>query len=217
LALALTERKADQAYREIERMIVFQQIRPGSLISEAEMMVQTGLGRTPVREALQQLARNRMVEIHPNKGVLVPVVSVDDQLRQLELRRVLEAFAVRLACTRATPGVRESMQELVDDLRRGGFSLVEYSETIRRTHDLIAVGARNDYLSDAMVPLQGLSRRFWIGHVVDEDREIATGSSMHIAILEAILVRDPEAAQRASEQLNAYLVEFAHACIGAAG
>jgi DNA-binding GntR family transcriptional regulator len=211
LALPVAERKADQAYREIERMIVFQEIRPGSLISEAEMMEQTGLGRTPVREALQQLARNRMVEIHPNKGVLVPVVSVDDQLRQLELRRVLEVLAVRLACTRATATLRDSMRELLADLRRGGYTLFEYAETIKRTHDLIAAGARNDYLADAMVPLQGLSRRFWIGHVIDDEKEIASGSAMHIAILEAVLSHDADAAERASQQLNAYLVEFAHA------
>jgi DNA-binding GntR family transcriptional regulator len=209
-----TERKADQAYREIERMIVFQEIRPGSLISEAEMMEQTGLGRTPVREALQQLARNRMVEIHPNKGVLVPMVSVDEQLRLLELRRVLEVLAVRLACARATAPLRTSMQELLHDLRRGGHSLVDYSETIKRTHDLIAAGARNDYLADAMAPLQGLSRRFWIGHVVDDHKEIATGSAMHIAILEAVLAKDPDAAEFASQALNAYLVEFAHVSIG---
>lgn len=62
------EGKAAQAYHRIERMIVFQQVAPGALISEATLMEQTGLGRTPVREALQQLARNRMVEIYPNKG-----------------------------------------------------------------------------------------------------------------------------------------------------
>ena len=66
--MARIEGKATRAYHQIERMIVFQEIAPGSLISESEMMESTGLGRTPVREALQRLARSRMVEIHPNKG-----------------------------------------------------------------------------------------------------------------------------------------------------
>jgi DNA-binding GntR family transcriptional regulator len=92
---------------------------------------------------------------------------------------------------------------------------VEYSDTIKRTHDLIAAGARNDYLADAMAPLQGLSRRFWIGHVVDDEKEIATGAAMHIAILEAVLAKDSHAAELASQALNAYLVEFAHASIAA--
>jgi DNA-binding GntR family transcriptional regulator len=205
--------KAAQAYHQIERMIVFQQIAPGSLVSEAVLMEQTGLGRTPVREALQQLARNRLVEIHPNKGVLVPTTSVEAQLKLLELRRVLESLAVRLACHRATPADREAMQDMVGLLTSGTFSLKEYAETVKGTHDLIVLGARNDYLADAMAPLQGLSRRFWFTHVVDERAEIKTGAQLHTAILQGILDRDPDAAERASYDLNDYLVDFTYASL----
>jgi DNA-binding GntR family transcriptional regulator len=195
-------------------MIVFQEIPAGSLISEAAMMDRTGLGRTPVREALQQLARNRMVEIHPNKGVLVPPVSVDAQLRLLELRRVLEVLAVRLACERARGEQRAAMRQLLEDLKRGGYTLREYADTVKRTHDLIASGANNEYLADAMAPLQGLSRRFWIAHVLDEEAEINAGSRLHIAILGALLASDAVAAERASLALNDYLVSFAYATLG---
>lgn len=211
--MAEAEGKAARAYREIEQLIVFQEIRPGALVSEAEMMDKTGLGRTPVREALQRLARNRMVEIHPNKGVLVPAISVDAQLRQLELRRVLEVLAVRLACARATEPQRQDIRQLVAELQCGGYTLWEYAETVKRTHDLIAAGANNDYLADAMAPLQGLSRRFWIGHVVDDETEIKTGSALHIAMLQAVLARDADAAESASHDLNDYLVDFARASL----
>jgi DNA-binding GntR family transcriptional regulator len=50
-------------------------------------MEATGLGRTPVREALQRLARDRVVQIHPNRGVFVPEITVESQLRLLEIRR----------------------------------------------------------------------------------------------------------------------------------
>lgn len=209
------EGKAARAYRQIEHMIVFQEVRPGALVSEAEMMERTGLGRTPVREALQLLARNRMVEIHPNKGVLVPAISVDAELRQLELRRVLEALAVTLACERAKPPQRRAMEQLVEELQYEGYTLPEYAETIKRTHDLIAAGANNEYLADAMAPLQGLSRRFWIGHVIHEDTEIKLGKALHIAMLRAILTQDTAAAQRASRDLNDYLVEFTRATLHA--
>ena len=97
----VSQGKAAQAYRLIEQLIVSEQLAPGTLVSEAVIMERTGLGRTPVREALQQLARNRMVEIHPNRGVIIPPASVEAQLRMLEVRRVLEALAVRLACSNA--------------------------------------------------------------------------------------------------------------------
>jgi DNA-binding GntR family transcriptional regulator len=214
IQVADAEGKTTRAYREIERMIVFQDIPAGSLVSEAAMMDRTGLGRTPVREALQRLARNRMVEIHPNKGVLVPPISVDAQLKRLELRRVLEVLAVRLACERAREDQRTATRQLLEDLKRGGYTLREYADTIQRTHELIASGASNAYLADALAPLQGLSRRFWIAHVVDEEAEIEAGSRLHVTTLEALLARDAEAAEHASHALNDYLVSFAYAALG---
>ena len=205
--------KAAQAYQEIERMIVFQEIAPGSLASESLLTERTGLGRTPVREALQQLARNRMVEIHPNKGVLIPPTSVEAQLRLLELRRVLEALAVRLACKRATAQDHAGMTDMVNTLRSRSFSLKEYAETIKGTHELIVAGAHNEYLADAMAPLQGLSRRFWFTHVINEETEIKTGSTLHTAILQDILKRDADAAENASHDLNDYLVEFSYSSL----
>lgn len=210
----LTEGKAAKAYREIERLIVFQEIPPGSLASESMLMERTGLGRTPVREALQQLARNRMVEIHPNKGVLIPSTSVEAQLRLLELRRVLEALAVRLACRRATEAIRRQMADMVALLAQDAFTLEAYAETVKDTHELIVAGATNDYLADAMAPLQGLSRRFWFTHVVDHQAEITAGSKLHTDILQAILERDPHAAEAASHALNDYLVDFSYAALG---
>ena len=209
----MSEGKAAQAYRAIERMIVFQKIAPGSLASESLLMERTGFGRTPVREALQLLARNRMVEIHPNKGVLIPSTSVEAELRMLELRRVLEGLAVRLAAGRAGIEVRAQMTAMVSLLAKDAFTLEAYADTVKDTHDLIVAGAANDYLADAIAPLQGLSRRFWFTHVVDHAAEIGAGSALHTRILQAILNRDADAAETASHALNDYLVEFSYATL----
>lgn len=209
----MNEGKAAQAYRQIERMITFQKLPPGVLVSESMLMEQTGLGRTPVREALQQLARNRMVEIHPNKGVLVPPTSVEAELRMLELRRVLEGLAVQLACERATTQVRSRIEEMIARLDEDGFSLESYADSVKDTHQLIVDAAANAYLADAIAPLQGLSRRFWIAHVQDEQAEIAKGSALHRQILSAILDRDSDAAEAASHRLNDYLVDFSYATL----
>lgn len=206
--------KATQAYLELERMIVLREIEPGSVVSEAMLMQKTGLGRTPVREALQQLARNQMVEIHPNRGTFVPPISVESQLRMLEVRRELEALAVRLACRRATTEERDAMNAMIGVLGAEDFTLRDYAETIRVTHELIASCAHNSYLANALAPLQGLSRRFWTAHVPANDQnEIGTGASMHIEILHAIVMGDADQAEKASLELNDYLLRFAHAAV----
>ena len=205
--------KAGQAYQLIEQLIVSEELGPGTLVSEAVLMEKTGLGRTPVREALQQLARNRMVEIHPNKGVLIPPASVESQLRMLEVRRVLEALAVQLACQNATASDRVEMEAMMARLSGDPMPVAEYAEALKDIHRLVARAGSNEYLADAMAPLQGLSRRFWLAHLRDAPGEIRRGSAHYLAILKAIAAGDRRAAERSSLSLNDYLVEFAYATI----
>lgn len=155
-----------------------------------------------------------MVEIHPNRGVLIPPASVESQLRMLEVRRVLEALAVRLACHNATTEDRAQMQAMVLRLSGEPMALAEYAETLKDIHRLVAQACDNEYLADAMAPLQGLSRRFWLAHLRDDRAsEVRQGSTYYLAILRAVLTRETAAAERASVALNDYLVEFACATI----
>jgi DNA-binding GntR family transcriptional regulator len=200
--------QSEQAVGVIERLIEQGDLKPGSMVSERGLMDLTGLGRTPVREAIQRLALNHMLRIHPNKGIEIPAISVEDQLSGLEVRRAVEVLAVELACNRATEKDIGAIAALKTTMA-GDFALHEYSETIRQTHALIIQAAHNPYLEALMVPLQTLSRRFWIMHVRDEQAEIAHGKRLHQDILQAILARDTARAGAASLALNAYLVEFA--------
>ena len=198
----------DTAYVHIERMIIHGEIEPLTFVSEADFMEWTGLGRTPVREAVHRLARERMVEIHPSRGILIPEISVESELRILEMRRVLDPWATRLACERATPGERDEMRDLAETLGTENFTLSDYSETVRQTHGLILRAAHNEYLHDAMVQLQNLSRRFWTSHVTDQ-AEVTAGATLHRAMLTAIVREDAKEGERAATNLNDYLVDFA--------
>ena len=200
--------QSEQAVCVIERLIEQGDLKPGSMVSERGLMDLTGLGRTPVREAIQRLALNHMLRIHPNKGIEIPAISVEDQLSGLEVRRAVEVLAVELACNRATEKDIAAIAALKSTLA-GDFALHAYSETVRQTHALIIQAAHNPYLEALMVPLQTLSRRFWIMHVRDERAEITHGKRLHQDILQAILARDTQRAGAASLALNAYLVDFA--------
>jgi DNA-binding GntR family transcriptional regulator len=171
----------------------------------------TGLSRTPVREALQRLAREGMVEIHPKRGILVAPLSVEAQLHLLEIRRSLEELAVRLAVRRSEPIQRQAMLELAQALTAfGGEDQRAFGPLLRRSHGLIATAAQNPYLPLAMAPLHGLSRRFWFANLRDVAADLRDGADKHIAILRAIHAQDADAAAHASLALNDYLVEFAH-------
>ena len=98
----LPETLADQAYRELEEEITTLRIPPGAILSEAQLSERFGIGRTPVREALQRLAREGLVVIMPRRGVVVSEIDVAAQLRLLEVRRELERLMVRGAAQRAS-------------------------------------------------------------------------------------------------------------------
>ena len=84
-------------------MIVTLQLAPGSVVSEAELTARLGLGRTPVREAVQRLAQERLVDVFPRRGIQVTTVDALALGDLGEVRLQLESLAARLAAERATP------------------------------------------------------------------------------------------------------------------
>ena len=204
--------KTEQAVAMLQGMIERGELAPGAMVSERTIVELIGLGRTPIREAIQRLAPSYMIRVHASRGIEIPAITVEDQLSRLEVRRAVEVLAVDLASKRASKTQREAMQSLASRLE-GQFTLQEYTDTIRETHALILDAAGNRYLGSLMLPLQGLSRRFWIVHAREENNDILRGRDLHRAILTAISERDAEAATAASRALNDYLVEFALAVV----
>lgn len=207
--------KAEQVYALLEDMITFQDLAPGEAVSEAGLMARTGFGRTPVREALQRLSRERMVEIHPHRGVFVAVVSVEGHFRLLELRRGLEEMAVRFATFRAQTGQKQRMLGLatkLDDFE--GSDARRFGALLKEAHVLIVEAAHNEYLGLAMSPLQSLSRRFWFAHMPDLDRELRAGACLHGELLRGVAHGDEAAAVAAALKLNDYLTDLTYAALG---
>ena len=207
--------KAAQAYVLIEDMITFQDLAPGEAVSEAGLMVRTGFGRTPVREALQRLARERMVEIRPHRGVFVSAVSVEAHFRLLELRRGLEEMAVRFAIFRAETRQKAQMLALAAALETfEGTDVRRFGTLLKGAHALIVEAAHNEYLELAMVPLQSLSRRFWFAHLTDVARELGVAAELHSGLLKAVAHGAEAAAVAGALKLNDYLTDLTYAALG---
>jgi DNA-binding GntR family transcriptional regulator len=163
------------------------------MVSEPTIIEMMGLGRTPIREAIQRRAPSYMIRIHASRGIEIPAITVEDQLSRLEVRRAIEVLAVDLACKRASKPQQQVMRSLASRLQ-GRFTLQEYTDTIRHTHGLIGEAAGNRYLGSLMLPLQGLSRRFWIVHAREENGDIERGRDRHRAILTSIADNNAAAA-----------------------
>src|SRR5438093_6081678 len=93
-------------------------LAPGQAISEAFLSNALCIGRTPIREALQRLARERLVVIHPRRGIVVSEINVRNQLKMLELRRELERLIARAAARRAIRDERKRLREIADNMEK---------------------------------------------------------------------------------------------------
>lgn len=208
--------KTDVAYNQLELMIIFRELEPGSMVSEKQLAEVLDLGRTPVREALQRLAYERMVEIHPRRGIQIPPITVESQLKILEVRRDIEALCVRYAASRASVEEKQQMLQLAEELETCAKNKddLKYATLLKAIHGLLVKAACNEYLKLAMAPLQGLSRRFWFAYK-NQDNDLTHASSLHAAVLRAVSHTDGEEAVAASHRLNDYLTDVAYRSITA--
>src|SRR6184192_2677595 len=106
------ESLTEQAYRVIEEEIVTLRLKPGDVLSEQMLSATYGIGRTPIREALQRLAREGLITILPRKGILVSDINPRNQLLVLEVRRELERLLSRASAERATQQQRKDLAEI---------------------------------------------------------------------------------------------------------
>src|SRR6185436_651571 len=156
----------DRAYADLEEMIVTLRLAPGAAVSEQELAGALGIGRTPIREALQRLARESLVSILPRRGIVVTEVNVKRQLRLLEVRRELERLIARSAARRATDEERARFRELAARFENSARvnDDMTFMRTDREFNSLCSAASHNEFAAGAMGLMHSLSRRFWYIH-----------------------------------------------------
>lgn len=207
--LASAETLTERAYRALEEQIVTLRLRPGQVLSEQMLSATFKIGRTPIREALQRLAREGLVAILPRKGILVSDINPRNQLLVLEVRRELERLLSRAGAERATKEQREQLQDLARGMDRASKANddIAFMRLDREFNRLMIEAAHNDYAARSMKLLQGLSRRFWYMHY-REAADLPLCARLHANQARAIAQGDAEAAARASDKLLYYVENF---------
>ena len=205
----------EQAYRALEEQIVTLQIPPGTVVSEALLGERLGIGRTPIREALWRLARERLVTIIPHRGIIVSEINIKTQLRLLELRREVERLVARGAAKRATEAERERLREIAAGMQAASAANddLDFMRLDREFNELTVAAARNEFAESAMTLMQGLSRRFWYLHY-KEAADMPLAARLHAEVARAIAAGAPEPAAEASDRLIDYIEDFARATVG---
>lgn len=197
-------------------MIVTLQLTPGSAVSESELSQRLAIGRTPIREALQRLAREKLVQILPRRGVIVSDINVKTQLRLLEVRREVERLVARSAARRALPDERERFAALAAGFERAARTNddLAFMRTDHEFNELSVFAARNEFAAATMRLMQPLSRRFWFVHY-KLAADMPESAKLHAAIARGIAVADEDAAARATDALLDNIETFTRATLSA--
>jgi DNA-binding GntR family transcriptional regulator len=209
-AATLTE----QAYRQLEEQIVTLRLKPGEFLSEHALSANLNIGRTPIREALQRLAREGLVTVLPRKGILVSETDPRKQLLVLEVRRELERLLARLGALRADTDQRQHLRGIAEGMDRAAKTNddIAFMRLDRELNLLISAAAHNDYAARAMRSLHGHSRRFWYLHY-KQAADLPLCARLHAAQARAIADGDAKRAAEASDRLIDYTETFTRATV----
>ncbi len=186
----------------ITRAIVEHRLAPGVRLPEQRLAAHFGVSRTLVRQALHQLAQNRLVRLVPRRGASVAAPSADEARELLAVRRTLEVQLVRDLAGRLTPVQRRALHT---HLRRERAAL-QADDPARRNqlladfHALLARLSGNRVLAEILGDL--LSRSALITLLYQGDSAARHSSDEHVAIVEALEAGDGE---RAAGLMEAHL------------
>jgi DNA-binding GntR family transcriptional regulator len=151
------------AHARLREMIFSGTLQAGQALRQEEIARQLGLSRLPVREALNRLATEGLVELKPRRGFYVASLRPDEIEDIFDMRAMLEARAGQLATERATTNDADAVDRLVDSIDavlRSGVELDHYARLNEQFHERLyhSCGRKHlrrqiGMLRDAVAPL----------------------------------------------------------------
>jgi DNA-binding GntR family transcriptional regulator len=184
-----------QVLEKLRDAICEMRFKPGQRLVERELVELCGVSRTSIREALRELAAERLVVTIPNKGVVVAHITSDEARELYEVRSSLEALATRLFVERADDVQVAALRESFAALERAAAAGESVLKAKDRFYAVLFAGARNDALRTVV---EGLHARVSLlrstslsqpGRVTEMVAELG-------ALVEAIEARDADKAAR---------------------
>ena len=203
------EPAAARAYRVLERMIVTLELPPSSVTTEKTLIERLDMGRTPVREALQRLAWEGLIEVRPRSGLAVAPLNASDWMMVVDARRGVEKVLARSAARHMSAQTAEKLREASSAMKRAvvAGNVIAFLEADKGLDEAMAEAADNVFAARVAAPLQTHSRRFWYRY--QSDTGLAQSSDHHVALISAMLAGDEDTASKEAGRLMDMLEKLA--------
>lgn len=185
-------------YDQLRAEIMSCDLQPGSEVREGELASKFGVSKSPIRDALQRLESEGLIEIAPRKGHRVAPISVSDAKDMLDMREMLEAGALRAAVVRASDADLKSLDALRDADTN---DMNNFSEYNRKFHLRLCELSGNRLLADTMARLMESYDRLCIVSLSTRRNGVDSMTDAladHHTIIDALQARSATLATRAS-------------------
>ncbi|MEJ2264769.1 MAG: GntR family transcriptional regulator [Anaerolineales bacterium] len=193
---------SDQIYTQLRSTILVGDLKPGDRITELEVASRMGTSQAPVREALQQLENDGLVERRARSGTFVTGVSLEEIRELFQIRSLVEKFAIKRTAVLIQPEQYAELQSLVhrmrlaadqEDMLTLGISDMEF-------HKRICEWSGKNSLVRVWMPLYSQIQRFIIQNHRRHFPDLSEVAELHMPILEAIRRGDVGLAERTIEE-----------------
>lgn len=206
-------RNNEFVFRQLKDQIITGVLAPGSRLIESNVAAQFGVSRTPVREALQRLVTEDLIDIDPMRGMVVHAPDAAEVEDVLVIRASLDGLAAALAAQKISESQLARLRLAVEATAEG--AAIDRREQIvvanRRFHDIIYAAAGNARLERIAGELRDYVRRFSTPPSASPER-VRHVLTEHRALLAALEAHDPDSAREASDRhlaaARAYVVRL---------
>ncbi|MBK0399148.1 GntR family transcriptional regulator [Limibaculum sp. M0105] len=200
----MTGRRADLLHDKIEDLILTGELVPGERLDEVSLATRFGVSRTPIREALMQLAASGLIDLRPRRGAIVAEIGPKRMVEMFEVMAELEAICARLAARRATESDEAQICAHHQACAAAAAASDEdaYYYENEAFHEAIDAAAHQEFLSDQTRALRRRLKPYRRLQLRARGR-VQNSFDEHEAVVRAILAHDAEAA---AEAMRAHIV-----------
>jgi DNA-binding GntR family transcriptional regulator len=192
-----------KAYENLRYKIITQELPPGELLKEKDLMAHYKIGRTPLREIFIELQREDLIRRVPRAGTWVAPMDLDYVKQVAEVRAALEGLAGELAAQRISKDQLADLDRILEkasaDQAAGNVNYQELIQYESRFHRIVYSATGNKKLEELLLEYLGMGTRLWYYLVFTEEHLFKLFEEQR-AMLAALKERDGKRCRRLMEQ-----------------
>lgn len=188
-------------YESLKESILNGSLKPGEKLMESRIAEDLGVSRTPVREAIRKLEKEKYVKMIPRKGAYVEDLTMEDILEVLEIRIVLEGLASKLAARNISDEMKDRIRKNMKNFDNASSELdrKELISLDEKFHHIIYQSSGNKKLNEIVRELQDQFQRFRLSYFNELSSYMKLANS-HNKLYQAIIDGDEKAAEEYAKE-----------------